>query len=767
MQSRLPYQGSCALACLCRRRCRLLLSAVVWLGAVSAGGALQAEPAASSPASGQFVPRRLNFENDITPILSRYSCNFSGCHGKAEGQNGFKLSVFGFDPQADYDALIKQGRGRRVSPAAPETSLMLLKASGAVPHGGGARISSDSREYRVLFDWIAAGAPFGTADDPKVIGIRLEPHEQLLAEGARQPLRVTARYSDGRQEDVTALARFQSNNEPVATVDEDGVVTIGDVPGQAAVMAAYNGQVDVFTALVPQAPAVANTGAELGRPAASAGGSRAGSNNFIDELVCAKLDKLNIVASGPTDDATFLRRVTLDLTGTLPTAEEARTYLADPDPGKRARWVAGLFDRPEFADYWALKWSDLLRVDREKLGAKAAREYYQWLRASFAQNKPFDELARELLTADGPLAEQPQGAFYQVEQRPGDRAATISQVFLGVRISCAECHHHPYDRWSQTDYYGMAGYFAPVRQKQTPRGMAFSGMMGAAPVKHPRTGETVPPYPLGEAQPTSDAVAVGDPRLELAAWLTKPDNPWFARNVANRLWAHLLGRGLVEPVDDVRATNPPSNPQLLDALAGHLVEHRYDVRELMRVIVLSAAYQRSTAPVAGNQRDEQNYSRAQLKRLEAEVLLDAVCQTTGVPEKFNGSPLGTRAAQLWDSRSSHYFLRIFGRPLRTTACSCERTVEPSVSQVLHLLNSPEIDAKLHHAGGRLAKLTSAIPDDRQLVEELYLTFYSRLPDAEERSAAGQFLSERKSKRNEAVQDLAWSLLNTVEFCFNH
>ena len=717
--------------------------------------------------------RKFNFENDITPILSRYSCNYSGCHGKAEGQNGFKLSVFGFDAHADYDALTKEGRGRRVLLGAPEQSLLLTKASGGVPHGGGVRITPGSREYKVIRDWIAAGIPFGTDADPKVASIRLEPRERLLELKAKQPLKVIVRYTDGREEDVTELARYQSNNEAVATVDEAGLVSIGDVPGQAAIMAAYNGQVDVFSALVPQAPLP---------PTAN---KTASANNFIDELVNKKLQRLNIEAVGSCDDATYLRRVTLDLIGTLPTADEARAFLADKSPDKRARVVEQLFERPEFADFWALQWSDLLRVDREVLGHKPAHDYYEWIRASFAENKPYDQFARELLTADGPLAEQPQGAFYEVVKRPGDRAATISQVLLGVRIACAECHHHPHDRWSQTDYYGMTAYFAQLTQKPTPRGLAIAAR-GNPETKHPRTGEVVTAYPLGETMPVipkpdaAEATAAPKPpvvpvslmktnedrRVALADWMTKPTNPWFARNMANRLWAHFLGRGLVEPVDDVRATNPPSNPELLDALSAHFVKNKYDVRALMRAIIASASYQRATEPTAGNERDEQNYSRALFKRMTAEVLLDAVCQTTGVPEKFNGTPYGSRAIQLWDSRAAHYFLRIFGRPLRATACSCERSAAPNVSQVLHLMNSPEIEQKLEHAGGRMKQIAT-ITDDKQLVDEMYLTFFARYPNDVERQAAYDFLNRSGAKRREAVEDLAWSLLNTLEFTFNH
>lgn len=695
--------------------------------------------------------RKIHFENDVTPLLTRFACNFSGCHGKAEGQNGFKLSVFGFDAQADYDALTKEARGRRISTAAPAASLLLTKAAGLVPHGGGPRIAADSREFTLLRDWIAAGAPFGEADAPHVTGIELTPRERLLDARSQQRLRVVATYSDDRRVDVTALSKFQSNHEGIATVDETGLVRLSDVPGQAAVMANFGGQVDVFTVLIPQTEATPSDA----KPAET---------NFIDRLVNTKLKRLNIAPSPPCDDAEFLRRVTIDLIGTLPTAAEARRFLDDKSSDKRARWVEALFDRPEFADYWALKWSDLLRVDRQALGHKGARDYYEWIRESFATNKPLDRFAAELLTADGPLSERPEGALYRVMNKPGDLAGTVAQVFLGVRIACAECHHHPYDRWSQTDYYGMASYFMPLTRKQLPRDYIIAAV-GNPTAKHPRTGASIAAHPLGEAMPAEDLP--GDRRPELAGWLTSGKNPWFARNMANRAWAHLLGRGLVEPIDDVRATNPPTNPELLDALARHLVDAKFDYRELLRTIVASATYQRSSMPNASNERDEQNYSRALFRRMDAEVLYDAVCETTGVAEKFAGAPAGTKAVQLWDSRVGHYFLRLFGRPIRMTACSCERTVEPNVSQVLHLLNSPELQAKLEHGGGRIAALTSTKLDDAALVEEIYLTFLSRYPTDGERHAAAIYLSRPGIDRRQAAQDLAWSLLNTLEFTFNH
>jgi hypothetical protein len=696
-------------------------------------------------------PRKLHFENDVTPLLTRFACNYSGCHGKAEGQNGFKLSVFGFDARADYDALTKEARGRRISLAAPDESLFLQKATGAMPHGGGARIDPESREFALLRSWIREGTPFGDADAPHVVSLALSPRERVLTTLSRQRLRAVARYSDGREVDVTSLAKFQTNNDGLANVDETGLVRIADVPGQVAVMASFAGQVDVFTVLIPQ-------NEKLPTP------NPTNAPNFIDRLVNAKLNRLNIGISPKCDDAEFLRRVTLDVIGTLPTADEAREFLADQSADKRERWVASLVDRPEFADYWALKWSDLLRVERQSLGHKAARDYYEWIRTSFATNKPLDRFARELLTADGPFSERPEGAFYRVVKTPGERAGTVSQVFLGVRIACAECHHHPYDRWSQTDYQGMSAFFMQVSGKTSAGGEAM--MVAGDPVaKHPRTGETIAAYPLGEAMP--EASPNGDRRIALAAWLTSGNNPWFARNLANRAWAHFLGRGLVEPIDDVRATNPPSNPDLMEALAKSLVDSGFDFRQLVRTITSSDAYQRSSTPVASNERDEQNYSRALFKRMDAEVLLDAVCQTTGVSEKFPGVPAGSRAVQLWDSRVSHYFLKLFGRPIRTTACSCERSVDANVGQVLHLLNSPELQAKLEHRGGRLARLIESHSQTNALVDELYLTFLTRYPTADEKKAAAVYLDRDPAQRRQAVQDLAWSLMNTLEFSFNH
>jgi len=694
--------------------------------------------------------QRFNFETDIVPILNKFGCNTSGCHGKAEGQNGFKLSVFGSDPEADFRALVMEGRGRRVFPAAPERSLLLLKASGGLPHGGGVRLDVDKPEFATVRDWIAAGLPLGSADDPKVVSIAVFPKEQALAAKQSISLRVTAKWSDGRETDVTRMAQFQTNNDAVARVDDKGQITAGDNPGSVAVMANYLGNVDLFQAIIPRPEKVKDY------PTFS-------EHNFVDRLVYARLRKLNIVPAPMASDAEFLRRVSLDLIGTLPTSDEARKFLADTRPNRRELLVNEMFSRPEFADYWALRWADLLRVDREVLGPKAAYEMYHWIRESVAQHKPLDIFARQIITAEGQLSEVPQGNIFKVVTQPGEQASTISQVFLGVRIACAQCHHHPYDRWTQTDYFGMQAYFAQLQRKPSPLGEVLLAE-GKQVTKHPRTGEMVHPHALGTTMPAESSEA--DRRPELATWLTSPQNPWFARNISNRVWAYLMGRGLVEPVDDFRATNPPSNPELLDALAAHLADHKFDLRELLRVITSSNVYQQATTPNPTNADDEQNFARASLKRMDAEVLLDAVCQVTGVPEKFEGIAGGARAIQLWDSRVDHYFLSLYGRPLRKSACECERNAEPSVAQVLHLLNSDRVQTKLTHDAGTIARLMRTMPDNAKLVDELYLSIFSRFPtDDEKRVAINHFSAT--SNRRQAAEDLAWSMLNSLEFVFNH
>lgn len=708
----------------------------------------------AAAAAGADSRPPLHFENDIEPILARFGCNTSGCHGKAEGQNGFKLSVFGFDPDADYRAIVVEARGRRVFPAAPEQSLLLRKISGIVPHGGGVRIPVERPEYATLRDWIAAGLPRGAADAPRVVKIELSPREQTLAPHGKQQLRVDATWSNGNRQDVTHLARFQSNRESLASVDEGGLVSVGEFPGVVAIMASYQGEVSVFQALIPRRERLA------AKPAPP-------EHNFIDKLVYRRLQALRIEPAETCTDAEFLRRVSLDLIGTLPTAEEARRFLADTRPDRRARAVDQLLERPEFADYWALKLADLLRVDRQVLGHKNAYAQYRWIRESLAANKPLDQFAREIVTAEGPLAESPQGYVFKTTGDAGAAASTLSQVLLGVRIECAKCHHHPYDRWGQDDYFGMAAYFSPLSRKPFAGGEILVAA-GDSSATHLRTNQPIPAHPLGRPLPA--AIEKGDRRRELADWMTAADNPFFARNWANRLWAHMLGRGLVEPVDDFRLTNPPSNPELLDALAKDLVAQKFNLRALLRTIAASRTYQHSPRSNPTNQGDEQNYSRYLFKRLDAEVLLDAVCQVSGVPEKFDGVPAGSRAIELWDSQVDHYFLRLFGRPTRTTACECERVSEPSVAQVMHLLNGERVQEKLSREDGAIHRLAKREPDNARLVTEIYLAVYGRLPNEDERATAlahMQASGQDSSRRQEAAEDLAWTLMNSLEFVFNH
>lgn len=687
----------------------------------------------------------LHFENDIAPLLSRHNCNSSGCHGKAEGQGGFKLSVFGFDPAADYASLVKEARGRRVMASAADESLLLRKASGRSPHGGGIRLKVGGKDYRTLRDWVAAGTPLGDPNAPTVARIRVEPSEATMKPGASLRVKVIATRSDGVEEDATDHAKFQSNRESIATVTADGIATTLDVPGETAIMAAYRGHVAVCRILVPRpGPTVASNRPQF---------------NFIDTHIDRKLAKLNITSSDLCDDATFFRRIHIDLIGRLPTSDDVRSFLNDPAKDKRAKAIDRLLERPEFADLMALRWADLLRVNRQVLGHEAAFAFHRWIRDSFRSNKPFDQFASELVAAEGPLNETPAANFFRVVTKPGEAASTISQVFLGIRIACAECHHHPTDRWTQTDYAGMTAFFAPVGVRGT------SVLSAGVPVtKHPRSGATVTAHALGTAEPKANPS--GDRRLVLAKWMTEPDNPYFARNLANRHWAWLFGRGIVEPVDDVRTTNPPSHPELLDALAKHVVESKYDPLALVRLICNSRTYQASSTPIPENEKDEQNFSRAALRRPGAEVLLDMIGQTTGVPDRFSGLPAGIRAVEVWDSETKQRFLKLFGRPSRSSACECERTIEPSTAQVLNLLNSPELQRKLAHESGSIAKLARSQPDDAKLIEELYLTFFGRFPTDTERSKAVSHLKSATDRRA-AVEDLAWAMLNSLEFSFNH
>lgn len=699
--------------------------------------------------SGMTAGPPVSFRRDVIPILSKSGCNSGGCHGKAEGQNGFKLSVFGHDVTADYEAIVRDGRGRRVFPAAPDESLLLQKASATVPHGGGQKIDRSSRWYRRILRWISEGMPYDESSDNGVVGLNVAPAEVTLAPYGTQQLRVTARDADGRERCVTAEAEFQSNQEVIVAVDRDGLIAATEVPGEAAVLVRYAGHVAVCRVTRPR------NAVEFRRPA---------ERNFIDGHVWNKLEKLRIAPSGATDDASFLRRVFLDTIGTLPTAQESRRFLSDSGADKRARLIAELLHRDEYSDYWAQRWSDLLQVDKDTITPQGAVAMTRWVRSQIESNAGYDHFVHAILTSQGSTYSNSPAAFFQVQDDPEKLARSVSQLFLGVRIECAQCHHHPFERWDQHDYLALAGFFTGVQRKTDPRGsLKITGGTGA-PLNHPRTGEPVPVAALGAA--AASLPDGEDSRRVLADWITHPDNPYFARTMANRLWAHYCGRGLVEPVDDLRATNPASNEPLLTALADYLVEVQYDIRRFTQTLLESEAYQLSAQPNESNLLDEQNASHAAWKPLPAEVLLDAISQATGVPEEFNGWPTGYRAIQIWDNKLPSHFLEVFGRPSRQSVCACERGTEPSIAQALHLMNSATTMDRVRNPHGRAALLANSGLTPEAIVDELYLTCLSRFPQDAERSLMLQAFVETADRR-QAAEDILWTLLNTREFVFNH
>lgn len=695
------------------------------------------------------TPEPVSFRRDIVPVLTKSGCNSGACHGKAEGQNGFKLSVFGYDAVADHDAIVHEGRGRRVFAADPDQSLFLRKAAAITPHGGGLKLAEDSRWYRLARRWISEGMRLDEEAEDPVVGISVEPLLVTLPAKGSQQLRVIATLRDGGTHCITAEAEFQSNQDTIASVDRDGLITATDVPGEAAVLVRYSGHVAVC---------------RITRPREVGAFQRPVERNFIDPLVWNKLEQLRIQPSPPADDATFLRRVYLDTIGTLPTDQEAREFLQDQSPDKRERLAASLLQRPEYNDYWTQRWSDLLQVDKDTVSPEGTVAMTRWIHRQLEDNVPFDQFARSILTARGSTWSESPAAFFQVQDTPEKLARATSQLFLGVRLECAQCHHHPFERWDQKDYFAFAAFFTGIDRKADPRGGTKIIGHAGTPLKHPRTGQDLGPAALGEApaqlSPNSDW------RTNVADWVTAKDNPWFARTIANRTWAHYFGRGLVEPIDDLRATNPASNEQLLDALAAHLVEKNFDMRAFTLTLLNSQAYQLSSQTTESNVLDEQNYSRASWKPIPAEVLLDAVSQVTGVPENFNGWPEGYRAIQVWDNKLPSQFLEVFGRPMRQTVCACERGTEPSIAQALHLMNSAGTMEKIQSERGQAARLAKSDLSPDQLVDEVYLTALSRFPSDAERQLMRQAIVEAGSRR-EAIEDLLWTLLNTREFVFNH
>jgi hypothetical protein len=701
-------------------------------------------------------------ERDVEPLLTRYGCNSGPCHGKQRGQNGFQLSLLGFDATFDWNAITREARGRRVFPANPDHSLLLLKATAKVAHGGGKRFAAESEAYGLLKRWIEAGTPRDPADAPQVVRLTAEPAERLLAPKEAFDLRVTAHFSDGTTEDVTKLAAFQSNESAIAAVDPGGRVQAGPIPGEAAVAARFRGHFATCFLTIPLPGSVpAEVYDQLPR------------KNFIDGHVWAKLKTLGVVPSGAADDAAYLRRAHLDIIGRPPTPDEARAFLADASPDRREKLVDRLLQRPEYADHWANKWVDLLRPNPYRVGIKAVFNLDAWVRKAFRENLPYDEMVRRIVTAKGSTWQNGATVIFRDRREPEELTTMVSQLFLGIRLECAKCHHHPFEVWGQDDFYGFAAYFAQVGRKGTGLSppisggeeIVFAGKSGQ--VKHPTTEEVVPAKPLFGAIPEGTSPA--DPREALAGWITSPDNPYFARVIVNRVWAELMGRGLVEPVDDLRATNPPSNGPLLEALAEDFRKHGCDLKHLIRTIATSHAYGLSAEPNERNLSDTRNYSRHYRQRLRAEVVLDAVVDVTEVPEDFDAAPPGTRADALWTVRGESLFLDTFGRPDPNQDPPCERAPDGSVVQALHLMNAPGLHAKVVGDNGLAARLAGSDRDAKGIAEELYLRSYARLPSEEESKLVAELLAEAKDApgRRRAVEDILWALINTPEFLFKN
>ena len=737
-------------------------------GSVRVTAAVDRGPSASTRLSVREIgqSRRVNFPNEIVPIFTKSGCNSGGCHGKASGQNGFRLSLFGFEPQEDFEFLVIEGRGRRLFPAAPERSLLLLKATGSVPHGGGLRVERNSPAFDLLSRWIRQGMPYGEPDDAGVVGIRVLPAHRLMSRHQEQQLLVTATYSDGSSKDVTRLCQYESNQKELAEVSPSGLVRVGERAGQSAVMVRFQDQVAVFRVTVPYGGRVQEG------PAAE---------SFIDRWVLSKLRTLELPPSGPCDDATFLRRTSIDITGRLPTPGQAREFLADPDPAKRGKWVDELLASPEYADYFANKWSAILRNKRrDQRSTRGNFLFHAWIRQSLLENKPYDRWMKDIVTASGELGRNPAVTWFREVKSIEDQVQDAAQIFLGVRLQCARCHHHPYEQWSQQDYYGFAAFFSRLARKpgtQAGEEVVFHDR-GTAAAINPKT--KLPVMPTGLGTGAFDISPEQDPRSVLADWMAEKDNPFFARMLVNRYWKHFMGRGLVEPEDDMRGTNPATNPDLLDALAGHFIQSGFDLKELIRTICRSGTYQRSSHPNGQNADDSQNFSRYYPKRLTAEVLLDAIDQVTDVRSEFPGQPSGTRAVQLPDDsfNADSYFLTLFGRPNNASASESERTHDANLAQSLHLLNSRKIQEKVSDPRGRAVRLAndSSLTDEDR-IRELYLWTLSRLPEEPEMEFALGYIRKRtqeseaapasRSRLQEAYQDTLWALLNTKEFLFNH
>ena len=728
----------------------------------------------------------ISFRNDVMAVLSKSGCNLGTCHGNARGKGGFQISLRGQDPIADFAVLTRDFFGRRSNPNDPDQSLLLLKPSMQMAHEGGKRFSVDSYEYRLLREWISSGMPDDRPDAPQLVRLRVTPDEVFLTEEAtsgsshwRQQITATADFSDGSSQDVTTLVVYEVS-QPIADVSHNGLVT-GRSAGEITVIVRYlQQQVAVRIAFVPLRPRFVWSAPE---PA-----------NFVDELVFSKLRKINVNPSPVCDDATFIRRVTLDLLGLPPTADEARHFVNDHSAGKRSALINSLLERPEFADWWAMKWSDLLRVEEKTLDRKGVENIHGWLRDAFATHKPLDQLVREVVAGRGSTYEVPPANFYRALRTPFERSEAIGQLFLGVRLQCSKCHNHPFDRWTQDDYYSWGSVFSRIdykivenRRRDSNDSHEFDGeqivlLKDSGEAKDPRIDKTRSAKFLGEAKGLEPQQ---DPLTGLAAWLTDPHNERFAQMLANRTWQQVMGRGIVDPIDDFRATNPPSNPALLKAIANHLVTgtseagasanqdgNKFNLRGLLRAILNSQTYQLSSSVNETNRDDESNFSHALVRRHSAEQLLDATSQVLGVPLDFAGYPSGRRAAQLPGVPSNRErnnaqseadrFLKLFGKPPRLQSCDCERSDETTLGQTFQLVSGSLINRMLTTSGNTLDSLATSQKEPSEIVTDLYWMAITRSPNQVELSATVQFLEKSKDRR-QAIEDIAWGLFNSNEF----
>lgn len=706
-------------------------------------------------AGAQDVP--VSFRRQVVPLLTKNRCATGACHGSPSGKGGFRLSLLGFEPELDHPWITRAELGRRIDRIDGDQSLLLLKPVLKLPHEGGRQLRLGSRDFQLISSWIQQGALMD-ADTPDSQATRLEilsGAEVLEAPAARQQLKVVAHFADGRTRDVTDLAVFTSNDEETAVVSDDGLVQF-ERPGEVAILARYLGKMKTKSLVhLVQQPHYAWTAPP--------------ENNFIDRLAFAKLEKLRLPPSELCTDSQFLRRVSLDVTGKLPTAQRAKAFLEDQRPNKRALYIDELLESSDYVAFWTLKWSDLLGCNRRFVGAKGAYIFHQWIENQIARNVPLDQFVHSVVSAEGGNYFNPPAGFYRRVRTAEDHAEAVGQLFLGVRIQCARCHNHPFEEWLQDDYYGLAAFFARIKYKDgkevvhqyNKEEVVYQDRSGE--LKHPRTGKPVPPTPLGAA-PLPEAS--GDRLAALADWMTAPDNPFFARMLVNRYWFHLFGRGIVEPVDDFRASNPPSHPELLDALAQDFVQHGFDAKHLLRTMLNSRLYQLSANPNEFNRDDRKYFSRAQPRLLTAEQLLDAIVQVTGVPEKFPGVPLGTTAAELPDGEYQHPFLKAFGRPLKSIACECERADDSNLEQALRLIGGEFVNSRIRSDQSRIARLVAQSAEFDPICDEIFLSALARHPTSEERALLAEQLSE-SSDRRRVTEDILWSVLNLDEFLFRH